>query len=411
MRLSLALLFLATASASAAPPETKTSPKGMTYSIRVPDGYAKGQHPLVVGLHGAGDNCQNFMRWLDGPQSTIPKDAVLLVPQALQNGAWDQADAAPLAELIRETQAAYPPTRTIGMGFSRGAYYLYALAFAAPDILQGAIPCAGGLPQTVPDNETLKKLPFYVVHGDADPTVPCDEGVKAHAALEKAGVLCKFEKVAGLKHTVDWAAVKRGLEWIGGILDERDKGRDEIVVAKIASLEKALKEKAWEAAAAEFAGLEVIPRKHAAKVAGLAKPHVTSSNEPLALAAIAAAGRCGPEGVPALKSVPPLNAPLATAAAAALGATAAPAAVEPLGAWLKTKSEDVACAAAKSLGDLGGDPAAAALASGLANAEALFPTGARRAAIEDALKKITGQSFAKASEWKKWLAERAKQPR
>ena len=32
-------------------------------------------------------------------------------------------------------------------------------------------------------------------------------------------------------------------------------------------------------------------------------------------------------------------------------------------------------------------------------------------AKKEALKKITGQTFAKASEWKKWLAERAKQPK
>jgi poly(3-hydroxybutyrate) depolymerase len=64
--LVLACLTLAALPAIANPPEQKTSAKGLTYSIRIPDGYVKGKSPLVVALHGAGDNCQNFMRWITG---------------------------------------------------------------------------------------------------------------------------------------------------------------------------------------------------------------------------------------------------------------------------------------------------------------------------------------------------------
>lgn len=49
-----------------------------------------------------------------------------------------------------------------------------------------------------------------------------------------------------------------------------------------------------------------------------------------------------------------------------------------------------------------------ALASGLANAEALFAGAERGPAMVEALKKATGQDFAKAKDWKKWLAENAK---
>ena len=58
----------------------------------------------------------------------------------------------------------------------------------------------------------------------------------------------------------------------------------------------------------------------------------------------------------------------------------------------------IAIAAADSLAHLGGDAA---------TVEALFPSSPRKGAIIEALKKITGQSFAKASEWKKWAAENA----
>ena len=408
LRLGLVFLVAATVPALAGQPEVKTSPKGMTYSIRLPDGYAKGQHQLVLGLHGAGDNCRNFMQWLTQHDTALPNGAILLVPQALADGAWDKPDLDPLAELVRTIQAEHQPPRTIGLGFSRGAYYIQWLAFSFPELLHGAIPCAGGSPGPVPDSEILKKLPFYVIHGDADDTVPFEEGQKAFAALEAKKVLCKFEKVAGLKHTVDWDALKRGVGWIGGILDERDKAAENEIAAKITALEAALKEKSWEAAAQGFAGLAKVPRALAPKLAALAKPHVMSANEPLALAAIEASGRCGADGVPALKSIPVTNLKLATAAATALGATGAPTAVDPLLVFLKASKEAVSIAAAESLGRLGGDAATKALVAGLATTESGATQDGRKAAMLASLKTITGQTFVKSSEWKKWLAERAR---
>ncbi|MCE9584186.1 MAG: HEAT repeat domain-containing protein [Planctomycetes bacterium] len=405
---TLAALLLMAASALASPPEQKTSGKGLTYQIRLPDNYTKGKHPLVFALHGAGDNCADFMRWISSPESTLPKEAILVAPQALKDGAWDKEDLEPLAELIRDMKAAHAPTRTIGFGFSRGAYYTFHLGTTYPELYDGAIPHSGGLPGAVPDTETMRNLPFYVCHGDADNVVPVEQSEKAVAALEKAKVPVKFDKIAGLKHTVDWQAVKRGLEWINGILDERQKKLDDEVAAKITALEKSLKDKSWEAAAAGFAAITRVPAKLAPKLAALAKAHATSAEEAVALAAIAAAGRCGADGVAALKGIPGTNEKLAPAAAAALGETGVPSATEILLAYLKTKSDAVATAAAEALGKMGGDAATGALVSGLSNCEALLPTSPRKGAILEALKKITGQTFAKASEWKKWLAENAK---
>ncbi|KAF0244127.1 MAG: hypothetical protein FD180_2788 [Planctomycetota bacterium] len=392
----------------ASPPEQKTSAKGLTYQLRLPDNYAKGKHPLVVGLHGAGGTCANFMQWMSSPQATFPKDAILLAPQALKNGAWDKEDTEPLADLVREMKAAHTPVRTIGFGFSRGAYYTFHLGTTYPELYDGAIPFAGGLPGSVPDSEDMRRLPFYVLHGDADDVVPITESERSVKALEAAKVTVKFEKIAGLKHTVDWAGVKRGLDWIGGILDERQKALDDEVAKKIAELEKSLKEKSWEAAAAGFGAITRVPAKLAPKVAALAKAHVLSPEESLAFAAIAAAGRCGADGVAALKGIPGTNEKFATAAATALGVTGAPAAVEPLFAYLKTKSDTVAMAAAAALAVLGGDAATGALVAGLSNCEALLPASPRKGGILEALNRNTGQSFAKASEWKKWLAEKGK---
>jgi len=404
----LAALCLAISSAAASPPEQKTSAKGLTYQIRRPDKYTRGQHPLVLALHGAGDSCANFMRWITSPEATFPADAILVAPQALQNGAWDKDDLEPLAALVRDLKAEHDPTRTIGFGFSRGAYYTFHLGTTHPELYDGAIPHSGGLPGAVPDTEAMRNLPFYVCHGDADKVVPVGQSEQAVALLEKAKVPVKLEKIAGLAHTVDWKAVKRGLDWLNGILDERQKALEQDVVGKLAALEKSLKAKSWDAAASGFAAIVRVPPRLTPKLAALAKAHATSAEEAVALAAIAAAGRCGADGVVALKGVPGTNERLAPAAAAALAQTGASAATEALLSYLKAKSDVVATAAAAAMGQMGGASATGALVSGLSHCESQYPSSPRKAAIQDALTKITGQSFAKASEWKKWVADSAK---
>jgi predicted esterase len=407
MRPFLAILLFAPL-AWAAPPEQKTSAKGLKYHVRLADKDAKGPRPLFIALHGAGGSGDNMMRWITGPQSTVPKDAVLIAPTAAKNGEWDAPDLEPLVDLVKSVKAEFAPSRTYLTGFSRGGYWTFHLGTLHPELIDGAIPCSGGLPGAVPDTEAVRRLPFYVLHGDADDVVPISESERSVKALEAAKVPVKFERIAGMKHDVDWAGWKRGLDWVNGILDERQKALDDEVGKQIAELEKALKEKSWEAAAAGFGAIARVPARLAPKLAALAKTHVTSPEEAVSLAAISAAGRCGADGVAALKGILGTNEKLAPAVAAALGKTGAPGAAEPLLAYLKTKSDTVATAAAEALGELGGDAATAALVAGLANCEALLPASPRKAAIVDALKKVTGQSFAKSSEWKKWIAESGK---
>lgn len=405
---TIAAVLLGSLALFAAPPEKKTSARGLSYLVRLPDRFAKGRHALFVVLHGAGGSGDNMMQWITGPQSTFPKDAVLVAPTAQKDGAWDTPDMEPLADLVKALKAEYAPARTTLTGFSRGGYWTFHLGLAHAGLFDAAIPCAGGLPGAVPDNDDVRRLPFYVIHGDADDVVPVTESERSVKALEAANVTVKFERVPGLKHTMDWAAFKRGLDWTNGILDERQKALDEEVGKKIAELEKLLKEESWVPATEAFVAIQRVPAKFAPKLAALAKSQILAEDETLAFAAIAAAGRCGADGVAALKGIPGTNEKLAVPAAVALAATGAPAACDVLLAYLKTKSDRVATTAAECLRKMGRDLAVGPLVAGLSNAETLLPTSPRRTAINDALKDLTGQSFTKASEWKKWLAENAK---
>lgn len=403
---TLIVLFVSALALFAAPPEKKTSARGLTYHVRLPDKFVKGRHPVFIALHGAGGDGDNMMRWITGPQSTVPKEAVIVAPTASQKGEWDNPDMDPLVDLVKAVKAEYAPTRTFLTGFSRGGYWTFYLGTAHPRLFDAAIPCSGGLPGIMPDNDDVRRLPFYVIHGEADDVVPISESERSVKALEKVYVTVKFERIAGLKHDIDWAAFKRGLDWANGILDERQKKQDEEVGKLITELEEKLKEKSWESAAGVLSSIQRVPAQFVPKIVGIAKAHVLSEEDTLAFAAIAAAGRCGADGISVLKGIPGTNEKLAVPAAAALGATGSPAACEPLFAYLKTRSDRVATTAAESLAKIGGDLAIATLVSGLSNAESLLPTSPRKVAILDALKTLTGQTFTKASEWKKWLAEK-----
>lgn len=367
------LLALAALAAPACAAEVKRSEKGMTYSVRVPAGYdvAKGA-VLVVGLHGQGGNNAQFMSHIES--LGLLGDALLVAPNATAGAAWEESDVDLVADLIRELRGQYRIVRAIAFGFSRGAYFSYGLGLRHPADVQAVIAHSGGLVVPVPRTPEAEAQVFYVIHGDADGTVPVEQSRDAVKRLEAAGLKhVKYEEVPHLAHTVDRAAVKRGLEWIEGVLGPAVPALTDAQAAeRIAALEKALRAKDFAAAAEAFDRLEGAPRAAAPKIASLAKTHAVSPDERLAIAAVKAAGRLGEPGLPALK------------------------------AGLKGKSEPAAIEAAHALGASGGDAATAILIGALPEIEAAKSKPELEKAVHAALTRITGKDFASAREWKRW---------
>src|SRR5579871_3436762 len=116
----LGLAFAATLLALPAPAfagvEVKTSEKGITYSIRMPQDYdrAKGAI-LVIGFHGRGGNNKNFMDALN--QYDCLKSAIVVTPNAPGNAMWETNDVPVISDLIQELQRVHHPPRTIACGF------------------------------------------------------------------------------------------------------------------------------------------------------------------------------------------------------------------------------------------------------------------------------------------------------
>jgi dienelactone hydrolase len=406
-----ALVLLLTPRAEAGV-QVKKSRGGWTYSLRVPEGWDRPRGGLlVVGFHGRGQSHDVMMKTLlsfDGL-----KDAVLAAPDAPRNALWGPDDLAPAADLLAELAQEHHATRTVGFGFSAGAYFVLTLGCMHPDKLAAAIAHSGGIAKemrAVPvlPNAKFKEVAFYLIHGDHDSIVDPEESRQAVKRLKEWGVMqVEYEEVKGLDHLLDPSASTHGFAWVEKHLGPLDRTLpDGEAAERLKVLSKAIKANDADAIVNAFGALAGLPRRFRGAAAALAKGQFASPDERIALAAIACAGGLGEEGVLALKGIAPTNEKLAPAAAQALGRTWSLSAAPPLLAYLTGKPTESAVAAARALGELGGDPSVAALVQGLAFAEQMKEKDDRSDAISTSLKKLTRQSFEKAAEWKRWLAER-----
>ncbi|WP_295448174.1 PHB depolymerase family esterase [uncultured Thiodictyon sp.] len=169
------------------------------YKLYVPTTYRGQALPLVVMLHGCGQDPDDFAAGTRLNLMAEQEPCLVLYPAANGSGCWnwfnagdqqrDQGEPAIIAGMTREIMATYQvdPTRVYCAGMSAGgamaaimgATYsdLYAAIgvhsgvpyAAATDMLSGMAVMRGG--GTAPANADLQGVPIIVFHGDRDDTV------------------------------------------------------------------------------------------------------------------------------------------------------------------------------------------------------------------------------------------------
>ena len=163
--------------------------------------------PLIIALHGRGDDPEGFEHLLDG----LPVHARVIVPRAFDPLGDDgfswfpiRARSADVAALARGIDGANDrlavmiaellktrPTRgkALVTGFSQGGMLSFALAVDHPDLISAAVPIGGWLPPPlVPAALPPAPLPTIVaLHGEADVVVPFAPTRESVAALTKQG--------------------------------------------------------------------------------------------------------------------------------------------------------------------------------------------------------------------------------
>lgn len=221
----------ATTQRTAAPaqvPAAATATPDVEYVERVTGGASAGDRlPMIVALHGLGDEPRSFVSVLDG----FDGRARVIAPRAFdawgdgwswfpfdksdsdaQRGAKILAAAERLAPAIERWVRERPTEgRPIITGFSQGGMLSFALATHHPELVRAAFPLSGSLPEPLwPAHAPTTSPRIVALHGDADERVPLGPTKSAVSALEARGWRVELRVFPGVGHQV-LAAERREL--------------------------------------------------------------------------------------------------------------------------------------------------------------------------------------------------------
>lgn len=183
----------------------------------------QGPLPMVVVLHGRGDDPEGILRLLDGLDrpvravapagpdpfgegfSWFPVRAMEADPDDFAALVDAQADR--VAETVIDALTRYPTVgRPVVVGFSQGGILAEALAVHHPERFSRVVPIAGMLPiPAIPAvaSKAQRRLPVRALHGTADDVIPYVAQRRAVAALTEAGFDAELRGFDGLGHAVD----------------------------------------------------------------------------------------------------------------------------------------------------------------------------------------------------------------
>jgi predicted peptidase len=211
MPLTLLLLVTWLGQAASQPPgritnQAVTTPSGvtMTYGLSVPgDNAPGGSRPLILALHPGGDRVPGYgSRFMQ--QVVLPAlagmGAVIVAPDCPAKS-WSEpaADEAVMAlvEKVRK-EYAIDTRRILVTGFSMGGRGTWYMSSQHPNLFTGAIAMAASTRELTQDS--LGKIPTYVIHSRDDQVVSFDAAEQNAHQLEKLGRPVKFEELRGPGH-------------------------------------------------------------------------------------------------------------------------------------------------------------------------------------------------------------------
>ncbi len=220
--------------------------------VIAPEGVTSwGRYPLVVGLHGYGDNGENFAalfarREIEAPFIYCVPEA----PYAFSGGSrvamsWGfGGPGVPLAaelrsallaeeyilEVVRAVKREYPvdEQKVFVLGFSQGASMAFRMGLRHSDVFSAAIPVGGWL---VPGEFTpaqmaraRKESLIFVCHSPEDRMVTFDACERAIEFLDQAGIRHSLLRYEG-GHSLPVNLLKRIVSW----LDAPQAGGDDAI--------------------------------------------------------------------------------------------------------------------------------------------------------------------------------------
>ena len=210
------------------------------YSCRVflPPGFnVDEEHTLILGLHGYGDNPDNFIKLHKRMGGADLIFASLQAQYPFLDGkdigySWlignegepelygntRTAAVGHVASAIAALKAKYKVDKVYLLGFSQGCAMAYYAGFAHPELVSGII-CFGGWLDTefiTPEMRAgAKGLRVFIAHGEKDPVIEFKSGVDARDLLTAEGFDVTFAAFDG-EHAVPEAPLKQAVAWVLG---------------------------------------------------------------------------------------------------------------------------------------------------------------------------------------------------
>lgn len=178
---------------------------GLDYLVYLPADYDQDKAklwPLVVFLHGSGERGTDVqLVRKTGLTQTLEQRGttpyVMIAPQCPPTGGWNTAA---LDKLLDQALSDYrvDKKRVVLTGLSMGGYGTWKWGCERPERFAALVPvCGGGKPESA---ASLKGMPIWGFHGDADPAVKLSSGQAMIDAAKKAGADAKLTIYPGVGH-------------------------------------------------------------------------------------------------------------------------------------------------------------------------------------------------------------------
>lgn len=209
------------------------SGKTLPYRLYIPENYSSSKkYPVFFWLHGAGERgSDNYtqIQYLSKAfmvAGDLLSGAIIVAPQCPSDGWWniDEYDyeyeyrheagwlgaAIHLLDKIR-SEYSCDSDRIYVSGLSMGGYATWSVLEYYGDVFAAGAPICGW--GNTFAGEQLAKIPIWIYHGDADPTVSYHASVEMYNAIRNAGGnMVHFTTLNGVKHNAwDYALTDREL--------------------------------------------------------------------------------------------------------------------------------------------------------------------------------------------------------
>jgi len=167
--------------------------------------------PTILFLHGAGERGDDLeLVKVHGPPRIAEQDPdfpfIVVSPQCPRDSTWSDEHLNALLDHVLANWAV-DEDRVILTGLSMGGFGAWSLAQAAPERFAAVVPICGGgsairarLYGDSPKGRALRRLPFWVFHGEQDPVVAPAESVRMVEALRAVGCAVELTLYPGVGH-------------------------------------------------------------------------------------------------------------------------------------------------------------------------------------------------------------------